>query len=161
MKVRVPKRGAEWAVLGFCAWEAADLWTAWQHSPFDRLGWLAFGIWLAPTLAAASGFCAPGPTTRRSVQLAWLGLVNCLAGIVTDLHVLKHVALALGCAAVTPTFRLESLWLVLSLTWMPALGWLLDGLPAFGVASTRLALAALAALIGLTQMRSNFRKVLE
>jgi len=161
MKVRFPNLGAEWAVLGFCAWQASDLLTAWRHSPFDRWGWLAFGIWLAPTLAAAFGFHAPRPTTPRTPRLAWLALAVGLAGVLTDMHFLKHGALALACAAVTPFCGLGSLWLVLSLAWMPALGWLLGGLSVFGVASTRLALAALAALMGLAGMRPGFRRVPE
>lgn len=160
MNGRIPRLGVEWAVLGFCAWQAADLLTAWQHSPFDRLGWLALGIWLAPTLAPAFGFRAPRPMTPRSVQLCWLGLVTSLFAILTDMHFLKHGALAFACAAFTPPFRFWRLWFALSLAWMPALGWLLGGLPALGVTSTRLGLATLAALIGLAEKRSHLHRVL-
>ena len=152
---------AEWGVLAFCVWQAADLLTAWRNSPFDHLGWLALGFWLVPTLVSAWRFRARLPKTRRSVYFAWLGLAVCLAGILTDMHFLKHGALALACAAITPQVRFGSLWLVLALAWMPALGWLLAGLPAFGVAGIRLTLAALAALIGMVQSQHNFQRALE
>ena len=45
----------EWGVLAFCAWHSSDLLTAWQYSPFDRLGWLALALWVTPTLAGALG----------------------------------------------------------------------------------------------------------
>ena len=74
--------------------------------------------------------------------------MTCLAGMLTDLHVLNYVALALACAAVTPCFPFRGLWLVLALAWMPVLGWLLGSLSGSGVALIRLGLAALAAAIG-------------
>ena len=184
----------EWGVLAFCAWHSSDLLTAWQYSPFDRLGWLALALWVTPTLAGALGllpmnlgniqpptpnaqhpmmaqtrgpgskapclhsaFCIlhsalqplpPSQPTRRGLPLAWLGLLTCLAGMLTDLHVLNYVALALACAAVTPCFPFRGLWLVLALAWMPVLGWLLGSLSGSGVALIRLGLAVLAAAIG-------------
>ena len=152
---------AEWGVLAFCAWQAGDLLTAWRNSPFDHLGWLALGFWLVPTLVSAWQFRARLPKTRRSVYFAWFGLAFCLAGIVTDMHFLKHGALALACAAITPQFRLGTLWLILALAWIPVLGWSLAGLPAFGVAWLRLTLAAVAALIGMVQSQQNFQQARE
>jgi hypothetical protein len=158
MKTKLPNLGVEWAVLAFCAWQASDLVTGWRHSPFDRLEWLALGIWLTPTLLSAGGFRAPGPATNRSVVLAWLALAVCLGGLLTDMHFLKHGALALACAAVTPAFRLGILWLGLGVAWMPSLGWLVHGLPASGVVTLRLALATVAALIALAGIRPGFRR---
>ena len=161
MKIRLPNLGAEWAVLGFCAWQASDMLNAWRHSPFDRWGWLACAIWLTPTLASALGLLAPRPPTTRAAQLAWCALALWLAGVLTDMHCLKHGALALACAAITLPLRFGILWLGLSLAWLPALGWLLGGLSVFGVAAIRLSLAALAALLGLAEMQPAFRRVSE
>ena len=205
MKRRFSQLDAEWGVLAFCAWQSADLLTAWRHSPFDRLGWLALVLWLTPTLAGALPKAEgrkkaeirrskaerrpkyegrnpnrPRPRVsgfgnriwaffRRSTSsgfglqnyLAWLGLLICLAGMLTNLHVLNHVALALAGAAVTPRFAFRWLWLGLALAWMPVLGWLLRELPASGVAPIRLGLAALAAAIGWAELRHKFRRTLE
>jgi len=155
------KLRVEWGVLGFCAWQAVDIVTAWRHSPFDSLGWLALGIWLAPTLASAFRSRAQGPLTRRSALLCWLALLTCLIGILTDMNFIRHVALALACAAITPAFRFWGFWLALSLAWMSSLGWLLDGMPSFGVASARLGLAAIAAWVGLSEMLCRPGRVLE
>ncbi|MEI6779585.1 MAG: hypothetical protein WCQ21_01585 [Verrucomicrobiota bacterium] len=192
MKRRFSQLEAEWGVLAFCAWQSADLLTAWRHSPFDRLGWLALVLWLTPTLAGAlpkaerrpksegrnpnrprprvsvfgyriSAFFRPSTSSGFGLQnyLAWLGLLICLAGMLTNLHVLNHVALALAGAAVTPRFAFRWLWLGLALAWMPVLGWLLRELPASGVAPIRLGLAALAAAIGWAELRHKFRRTLE
>lgn len=163
MNQRISRFGSEWGVLGFCVWQAADLVTAWRHSPFDRLGWLALGIWLAPTLVSAFRYRAvePLPLKRRDALLCWLALLVCLIGILTDMHCLKHAALALACAAITPAFRFWGLWFALSLAWMPALGWLLGGIPSLGVASVRLGLAAIAAWVGLAERLGKPGRVLE
>lgn len=163
MKARIPKFtvDAQWGVLALCAWQSADLVTAWAHSPFDRYGWLALALWLAPVFAAAFGFRAALPASRRSFHLAWLALFTCLTGVLTEMHFLQHAALALAGVAVTPRFRLDNLWLALALAWMPALGWLLGGLPVSGVAAIRLALTAVAALLVLVSVRQNFRRACE
>ena len=158
MKIKSSNFRPEWGVLAFCAWQSSNLVTGWRHSPFDRLEWLALGIWLAPTLASVGGFLAAGPAGKRGIWLAWLALAACLAGILTDMHFLKHGALALACAAVTPPFRFDIAWLALAVAWMPALGWIVRGVPASGVVGIRLALASLAALIALAGVRSGFRR---
>ena len=158
MKIKSSNLRPEWGVLAFCAWQSSNLVTGWRYSPFDRLEWLALGIWMAPTLASAAGFLPAGPAGKRGVYLAWLALVACLAGILTDMHFLKHGALALACAAVTTPSRFEIAWIALAVAWMPALGWIVRGVPASGVVGIRLALASLAALIALAGVRSGFRR---
>ena len=76
-----------------------------------------------------------------------------------SLHFLKHCALALASAALAPAFRWRGLWLLLSLAWMPALGWLLAGLPWFGVTLARVGLAALAAWVGWAGNRRLPRRI--
>lgn len=159
MKISSSNLRPEWGVLAFCAWQSSNLVNAWRYSPFDRLEWLALGIWMAPALAFAAGLLTPGPAGRRGAWLAWLALAACLAGILTDMHFLKHGALALACAAVTPPFRFEIVWLALAAAWMPALGWLVRGVTASGVVGMRLALATLAALIALAGARAGLRRI--
>lgn len=159
MNWRIPGLTAERAVLVFCVWQAVDLLTAWQHSPFDGLGWLAFGIWLTPTLASAFRSSPAGPKLYRNAGLAWVALLSCLVGMVTDTHFFKHCALAFACAAVTPPFRFWRIWLVASLTWMPLLGWLLAGLPWLAVVLVRLGVTAVAALVGWIGLAGNFRRI--
>jgi hypothetical protein len=131
---------AEWAILAFCAWQSADLWAAWRHSPFDQFGWLALGIWLAPCFQ-------PGQTGRRPLP-AWLGLALAVAGKVGDLHILAHGGLACAIGALRPWSAWRGLWLALSICWMPGLGWLARNQPVGAVAGLRLALAVAAAAAG-------------
>lgn len=159
MNWRIPGLTAERAVLGFCVWQAVDLLTAWQHSPLDALGWLAFGIWLTPTLVSAFRLSLSGPKMCRSTYLAWMALLSCLVGMVTDTHFFKHCALAFACAAVTPPFRFWRIWLVASLAWMPLLGWLLAGLPWLVVVLVRLGVTAVASLVGWIGLAGNFRRI--
>jgi len=149
----------EWAVLCFCAWQAADLAIAWRHSPFDAVGWVALVIWLIPSLASRLWWCRGNALPRRRPLLAWLALGACLAGIVTDMHFLKHCSFALACAAITPAFPGFCLWFILALAWMPALGWLLGGVRPLGVVLVRVALALVAALTALIGLRCGLRKL--
>lgn len=157
----IPKLPVEWCVVGLCGWQAGDLTTAWRHSPFDALGWLALGIWLSPTLSSLFVSRAERPLAHWSSGLSWAGLLICLIGILTDMHFPEHCALALACAAVTPVGRGFALWLALSVAWMPALGWWLGGIPTPGIVLVRLGLAVAAALAGFAGVRRHNRKVPE
>ncbi len=130
--------GLELAVLMFCAWQAADLITAWRHSPFDRLGWLSFAVWLLPI-----GFGLFRGTTlpTGSLPLTAAALVVCLVGRVLDMHLIICGALALAGAALAPAGPRRFLWLIGALCWMPVTGWLLHSFPASAVAAFRLSLA--------------------
>ena len=132
------------AILAFCAWQATDLVVAWRHSPFDRLGWVAFLIWLGP--AVLEWIRNPGP---REPALPYLlaALVLAFAGRLLDINAPR--SLALGCALaafVTPT-GLRLLWALSAVAWMPVMGWVLRDLPPVAVGGLRclLALAGVAA----------------
>ena len=130
--------GLELAVFAFCAWQAADLITAWRHSPFDRLGWLSFAIWLLPL--GFVWFWGPA-TPTGSLPLTAAALVTSLAGRVLDMHLIICGALALAGAALAPAGPRRFIWLIGALCWMPVTGWLLHSLPASAVAALRLSLA--------------------
>lgn len=150
---------AEWAVAALCAWQASDLLFTWRHSPFDAAGWLAMGIWLAPFLAPFFLRPVKAGESSGTSKFCWLALATCLLGILTDAHFFKHCALAFACAALVPSFRYSTLWLALSICWMPALGWLLKSISPNAVMFTRLALALGAASLGFTGIFWNKRKV--
>lgn len=151
----------QWAILAFCIWQASDLVIAWSHSPFDSFGWLALLLWLTPQADRLIRRYVAGsnplwrsqmeqPDSLPPVPLAlWAALLACFLGILTDLHFLKHCALALACAGITSRFRFWLPWFLLSISWMPALGWVLAALHPVAVTSIRLTLAALAALLPL------------
>lgn len=132
-----------WAVLAAAIWQSADLLEAWRHSPLDRLGWLALGLWLAPV---AWAWRRPAPVSEQtSLSLLGAAVAAILAGVLLELHGAAYAALALAISAIARPPRAAWLWLVLSVSWMPFLSWASRGLPLPGLIALRLALAAAAA----------------
>lgn len=138
--------GLELAVAAFCAWQAAGVLTAWQHSPFDRLGWLSFLIWLAP-LGGAWRERPPRRETALILPVLALGLA--VAGRLLELNALNYGALAVALTALLPGTARRGLWLASALAWMPLLGWMARDLPPGWVAMLRLLLAAAGSAAGL------------
>lgn len=132
--------------MALCAWQSLPgLVNAWRHSPFDRLGWLAFLLWLAPWMAALHAPNRDAPMLRR---MSWAALPTLVAAALGDLNVLRHMALVLALAASFRPRRLAWTWLVLGVCWMPALGWMGAQLKAPGVIILRLSLGLAAAWAG-------------
>ncbi|MEI7730734.1 MAG: hypothetical protein WCO56_14265 [Verrucomicrobiota bacterium] len=147
----------EWAVAAFCAWRASDLLLAWRHSPFDRLGWLAFILWLTPLLIAvfrSESNAGAERIPRPAVWLTWLVLAISLLSVMLDIHLLGHLALAGAVWLLLPTFPNRLIWLGLSLCWMPLLGSLAQNATPSGVLGLRIALAALAVFLGFKSTRA-------
>jgi hypothetical protein len=134
----------ELAILFFAAWQAHDLPNAWQHSPHDRLGWLALIVWLAP-----SAFYLPG--RRRAgcpanpFLLGAAILAGALSGL-TELHFFGHVALALAVAAWFKISWRWLLWLTAAAAWMPVFGWWLADFSGTTIFALRLLLALAGAI---------------
>lgn len=134
--------GVAWAVLAFAAWSSRDLVEAWRHSPLDRLGWLAFAVWLAPALI--SSLQGPQrPWSPLGGSLLGVGVLALVVGAAADVRAANYAALALAISAVArpmgPTF---GFWLFAALSWMPALTWAAKALTAPGLITLRLLLPA-------------------
>ncbi len=115
MKERLPI--LELLVVGYCAWQGADLLGAWMQAPFDRLGWLALLIWLAPLGAVLRA-------RRKLSGNVWLlsaALFFSFVGGVAELNVLRYAGLALALSGLLP--RPAAPWVCAAVAWMPALGW--------------------------------------
>jgi len=131
------------AITGFCLWQSSDLFSAWRHSPFDRLGDLAFLVWTIPLL-----WSLKTPPTAFPLGLGTLALAVCFLGGLGSLNALKYIGLALalvslaGRASQRPWF-----WLGASIAWMPSLGYLLQ--IALGRSSLNLSWAIAAVRLGL------------
>lgn len=157
-------------VVVLCAWQALPpLVNAWRHSPFDRLGWIAFLLWLIPVgavflrprsagLRTGEDAAAPAslPGRRPALRvLSWIALIIVVLAVVVDMNALRYVALALALGAWMPRRAWAWVWLVLALAWMPALGWLGAGLKASGVNVLRVLLGALAAGLWARQVKKG------
>ena len=129
----------ELAVLLFAAWQSSDLPKAWQHSPHDRLGWLALLVWLAPLARRLAGkgrheFSANPCLLGAAILAGTLGEL-------TELHFFGHVALALAAAAWIKISWRSCLWLATAVAWMPVFGWWLTEFSGGTVFALRLLLS--------------------
>ena len=137
MKPTLKTQGLELAVAAFCAWQAAELLNAWRHSPFDRLGWLSFLIWLIPV---AICFIRHNSPATDSVFFIILALIMAVIGRLLEVNALMGIALAFSLAGFVPSSMQRMFWLAGAISWMPALGWLAHNLPVYMVVATRLLL---------------------
>lgn len=117
---------AGWAILALAAVQSRELLSAWQHSPFDKFGWVALLVWGGP----AAWLYATGRAGGRG-RLALLGI--CLGGIalgaVSGLNALCYIGLAFGVSAL-PGFSFGAVfWLATSIGWMPVFSWAANSLP--------------------------------
>jgi hypothetical protein len=128
------------AVTVYAAWQARDIVPAWQHAPYDRLGWLAFGIWVSPLIAgrwlAKTAFTQPVPVLLAA------GLAISFLGTVVSLNTLNYAGLVCAITSYFPWCWRNLVWLMAAAAWMPALGYALDGLATGSVTAVRLVFSA-------------------
>lgn len=135
---------AGWAVLALALWQSRELLNAWRHSPYDRLGWLALAVWLAPIVWLR--FRGPIEGTGRPYLLG--GALAAIAiGGVTGMNAPCYAGLALAIAAIPGASLPVALWLVASVSWMPALSWAGNSLPAKVLLAVRIAIALTGAAV--------------
>jgi hypothetical protein len=144
MKLMLKSVGLELGVVALCAWQSASLLTAWRHSPFDRMCWLSFLIWLLPV---AVYLASPSRIKNTSMANTVLALSFVISGKIFDFNILMHIAMALSLSTFLPTKKCRVIWLVAALAWMPLLGWLARDLPMNAVAGLRLFIASAAAVL--------------
>lgn len=147
---------AEITLVAYGAWVTRGLWETWIWTPYDRLGWLAFFLWLLPVLwpGAAAWRGALSLWTRRLVLGAAVGFF--LLGAAADINALHHA----GLAAVIVSFARRPgyvFWAAGAIAWMPAAGWFGSrlGLDPAQFAVCRVLVAALAAAWGLGVLRQE------
>ncbi|MEI7954112.1 MAG: hypothetical protein WCJ66_02970 [Verrucomicrobiota bacterium] len=110
------------AVLALSAWQALPTITeAWSSDLYARGAPLACAIWLIPQIWWRVSY-RHSPIAPRT---AWLGLavLLCIAGAMTELRVVQHLALACALAG-TFGWRFSGfVTIATSLAWLPASGW--------------------------------------
>lgn len=113
----------EMILLASAAWSARGLVPTWVWTPYDRLGWLAFALWLAPVLRRPR---APHPQAMREglrVSLLAAGLLTALLGRVADINFLHHASLAFLIASTSRRAGFV-IWTAGAVAWMPVAGWI-------------------------------------
>ena len=136
----------ETVIVAYAAWMSHDILWAWRNSPFDHAGAFAFLLWLVPPVRAAWGRPEPAPSVR---WLTWTALAFALVGGILGINSLNYIALALALAGRWPVPGKSGWrWLLLSVAWMPVLGWFgSKGLPIWLVDAGRIALAILSIVV--------------
>jgi hypothetical protein len=107
------------AVTAYCAWSARDIVPSWWNAPYNRLGWIAFLIWLIPLAREAM---------RRNIEpfalLLWGGLGLSLIGTIGEQNALCYLGFSCALAALPHwSFLCRLLWLAASISWMTVLGY--------------------------------------
>ena len=144
---RRPAFRVEWAILAFCAWRSADLLQAWQHSPYDKVGWLAFALGCLP-LGWVCLRRRQEDVPEQLPWLPWLAVALGLIGSLGHLNFLTYWGLACAVVALRRNSWKSLPWLALALCWMPVLGWAAARFSPTTVSGLRLALATLAVVAG-------------
>ena len=151
--------GAGIVVSLFALAMAIDLPSAWRHSPYDRLGGVAFLLWILPVLVSMARQLRQAGPADLAASLHWpvVALMLVMLGTVTSLHVVKHMALACAVAFFLPRGPWRAFWLLLAISWMPVLGWAMASCGAgLGVVHAgRLMLALLAVACGMASARQR------
>jgi|GEM_PF-801107 len=128
-------------LITFAAISSKELLSAWRTSPFDGQGWIALLIWMLP--------CFFYKERKEIPALVIASLVFTILGLVGALNAFCYIGLALSIAFINPNFTRSIpsyLWLALSFSWMPALGWALKDLGPEWVFYIRMTLSSIATL---------------
>ena len=154
MKALLTKHPLRLFVLAYCVWQAVDLVAAWQSHSEEAAVWLVFCLWLIPALPL-------GPLANREdrPQIALLAAAVLLSfvGQVTWVHFLQYLALALAVVGWKQPLGGQWVWLLSSVLWTPACGWLVSRTLAGWETKTRIAVMAIVAgwLVWLAWSRSR------
>ncbi|WP_165498794.1 hypothetical protein [Chlorobium sp. N1] len=116
--------GARAAITLWSLWQARDLLGAWQHSGYDRYGWLVLLVWCAPLFIFRLSGKPQNIAESQDMRMLPIALLLTLAGQIGSLHILQHAGLAVALASWLPFSPLQLLWTLSALTWMPAYGWI-------------------------------------
>ena len=147
MKISAPPLVAL-AILFYCAWNSFHILSDWfGDDPLAHFAWLAFVIWIFPLILywTPGSFLGASRAPCNAFLLA-LALATSFLGMIGSLNVLQYFGLALALGGVLPWSWNLAIWIVCSVSWMPALAWLASHtFPAYIVAM-RLLLASASAV---------------
>ncbi len=119
----------EFAVLGYCIFQASDLVTSWVTTPAARWAWIAFIIWCLPAVLYVTTTIRYGRVKESSPILLGLAITISLISGLGSLNILGHIGLALAIAGLMPFHLAMIPWLATALSWLPSFGWMIKSLP--------------------------------
>jgi hypothetical protein len=147
----------ELVILGYCTWQARELFKGWQSSPLENGVWMVFLIWLSPVILY---YLVPSLYAQQKKKIAHiflgLALLFSLIGTVSSLNTLHYFSVAIALAAMLPSCWLKSLWIIFAFIWMPGFGWMESYyLGRYGFV-TRIALAGIITTAMMLTLIKNF-----
>jgi hypothetical protein len=113
-------------ILVYCAWNAHGLAESWfQNSYFEHFSWVILTIWCLPVVYYV--FFLKKKNQKEfllhPVQLT-AALFFSLAGSIGELRLFEYAGLAVAISAFIPWSIMSTIWLCLSVIWMPISGWI-------------------------------------
>lgn len=114
----------EVAILLYCGWMARDLPQSWVSTPSVRYAWIAFFIWLTPWMWVVGRQISADEEKSSTPLLLGFAVVSTLAGSIGSLHILNHFGVALALTGMLPWSWQQMIWLLSSISWTPALGYM-------------------------------------
>ncbi len=143
MKNRALPSLLECAILFYCGFMAADLPHSWVSTPSVRHAWIAFLIWILPWVWIVVSKIVTHSDKGSSPILLGLAVISTLAGTIGSLHILNHFGFALALAGMLPYSWPQLIWLLTSLSWTPAFGYMTKLLAPMQQLALQIALAAI------------------
>lgn len=146
------------AITMYCAIQSRELLEAWQHSGYDRYGWLILLLWTLPIFMPRLFAHQHAVTEKQTMIMMPVALLFTIVGLTGSLRVLQHVGLAIALAGWVPFSLIQGAWLVSAIAWMPAFGWIGSRLFSGYIFPARLLLAGTAVSIFIAAIRRKQRK---
>jgi len=122
------KKSSFWitlAVLAYTTWNATGLVQAWQTAPLEKFSWIMLLVWTIPIVLTWCTFHSEKDREKLYTPFfLWSAIVLTFLGVITSLNALKYVGFACALACFVPKHWSSIPWLISSISWMPAMGWI-------------------------------------
>ena len=113
------------AILIYTAWNATGLLQAWRTAPIEKFSWIYLLVWTIPIVLTWCTFHSTDDRKKLYNQLfLWSAVLLSFFGVIASLNALKYLGFACALACFVPKHWSVIPWLLSSIAWMPAMGWL-------------------------------------
>jgi hypothetical protein len=112
------------AILIYSAFNSLELIQAWKKAPFEKHVWILFLIWLTPLVWTLGNFRNNVNHTFYNPLFLGIAIFFTFLGVIVSMNALKYIGFAFSLASFVPMHWAAFPWLISSVAWMPALGWM-------------------------------------
>lgn len=138
MKLQTPQY-AELLVFVYCSLIGAGVVSTWGDHPHMQLASVAFLIFLVPV---AVYWLTPSKTIKKTNPIfQYFAIVVSTIGYLGSLNAMKYFGIALSLAGFVPWTLQTWIWMISSLTWMPAMAYAFKGFASNDVLFIRMVFA--------------------